>query len=51
LQLSALAEDTVSSGEKGRAVIEEHVDEAFMVVRSFKGKQMANPSVLTGEDL
>ena len=46
-----LAEDTVNSGEKGRALIEEHVDETFMAVRSFKGKKMVNPSVLTDEEL
>ena len=46
-----LAKDTVNSDEKGRALIEEHVDETFMAVRSFKGKQMVNPSVLTDEEL
>ena len=46
-----LAEDTVKSGEKGRALIEEHVDETFMAVRSFEGKTMVNPSVLTDEEL
>jgi pimeloyl-ACP methyl ester carboxylesterase len=46
-----LAEDTVNSGEKGRALIEEHVDETFMAVQSFQGKQMVNPTVLTDEEL
>jgi pimeloyl-ACP methyl ester carboxylesterase len=46
-----LAEDTVNANEEGRALIEEHIDEAFMAVRSFKGKQMVNPSVLTDEEL
>jgi pimeloyl-ACP methyl ester carboxylesterase len=46
-----LAEDTVNSGEHGRAIIEEHVDETFIAARSFKGKQMVNPSVLTDEEL
>ena len=46
-----LAEDTVNSGEEGRALIEEHVDETYMAVRSFKGKQMVNPSVLTDKEL
>jgi pimeloyl-ACP methyl ester carboxylesterase len=46
-----LAEDTVNSGAEGRALIEEHIEETFMAVRSFKGKQMVNPSVLTDEEL
>ena len=46
-----IAEDTVKSGEKGRALIEEHVNETFMAVRSFKKKKMVNPSVLTDEEL
>jgi pimeloyl-ACP methyl ester carboxylesterase len=46
-----LAEDTVNSDEQGRALIEEHVDEAFMAARSFKVKQMVNPSVLTDKEL
>jgi pimeloyl-ACP methyl ester carboxylesterase len=46
-----LAEDTVKSDEKGRALVEEHVNETFLAVRSFKGKQMVNPSVLTDEEL
>lgn len=46
-----LAEDTVNSGEQGRAIIEEHVNETYTAVRSFKAKQMVNPSVLTDEEL
>lgn len=46
-----LAEDTVNSDAEGRALIEEHVYETFMAVRSFKGKQMVNPNVLTDEEL
>ena len=46
-----LAEDTVNSGEEGRRLIEEHIDEAFLAVHSFMGKQMVNPSVLTDEEL
>lgn len=46
-----LAEDTVNSSEEGRMLVEEHVNETFMAVRSFKGKQMVNPSVLTDEEL
>ena len=46
-----LAEDTVNSGADGRALIEEHIDEALMAVRSFKSKRMVNPTVLTDEEL
>ncbi len=46
-----LAEDTVNSGEQGRAIIEEHVNETYTAVRSFKAKQMVNPSVLTDKEL
>lgn len=46
-----LAKDTVNSGEKGRSLVEEHIDETFMAVRSFKGRRMVNPSVLTDEEL
>lgn len=46
-----LAEDTVNSGEEGRRLIEEHIDEAFLAVQSFTGKQMVVPSVLTDEEL
>lgn len=46
-----LAEDAVNSGKKSRALTEEHVDETFMAVRSFKAKRMVNPSVLTDEEL
>lgn len=46
-----LAEDTVNSGKQGRAIIEGHVDETYMAVRSFKAKRMVNPSVLTNEEL
>lgn len=46
-----LAEDTVNSGADGRALIEEHIDESFLAVRSFKSKKMVNPTVLTDEEL
>ena len=46
-----LAEDTVNSGAEGRALVEEHIEETFMAVRSFKGKPTVNPTVLTDEEL
>ncbi len=46
-----LAKDTYNSGESGRSLIEEHIDETYMAVRSFKSKRMVNPTVLTDEEL
>ena len=46
-----LAEDTINSGAKGRAMIDEHIDETFLAVRSFKSKKIVNPNVLTDEEL
>jgi len=46
-----LAQDTVNSGEKGVALVDEHVDEAYTAVRSFTARRMANPTVLTDEEL
>ena len=46
-----LAKDTINSGAEGRALIEEHVDESFLAIRSFKTKKMVNPTVLTDNEL
>ena len=46
-----LAEDTVNSGAEGRALIEEHIDESFLAIRSFQAKRMVNPTVLTDSEL
>ncbi len=46
-----LAKDTINSGAKGRALIEEHIDESFLAIRSFKTKKMVNPTVLTDSEL
>ncbi len=46
-----LAEDTINSGAEGRALIDEHIDESFLAVRSFKAKKMVNPTVLTDDEL
>ncbi|MEW8333960.1 MAG: alpha/beta hydrolase [Candidatus Thiodiazotropha sp.] len=46
-----LAKDTYNSGERGRSLVEEHIDETYMAVRSFKSKRMVNPTVLTDEEL
>jgi len=46
-----LAEDTLKSGKDGRSLLEEHIDETFLAVRSFKRKRMVNPTVLSDEAL
>jgi pimeloyl-ACP methyl ester carboxylesterase len=46
-----LAEDTLKYRKNGRSLVEEHIDETFMAVRSFKRKPMANPTVLSDEEL
>jgi len=46
-----LAEDTLKHREQGRSLIEEHIDETYLAVRSFKGKRMVNPIVLSDEEL
>ena len=46
-----LAQDTVNSGEEGVALVDEHVNEAYMAVRSFTARRMVNPTVLTDEEL
>lgn len=45
-----LLEDLAQKDEAGRAIIEEHVDESFLGLRSFKTKRMVNPSVLTDKE-
>ncbi len=46
-----LAEDTLKYRKNGHSLVEEHIDETFMAVRSFKGKRMVNPTVLSDEEL
>ena len=46
-----LAQDTVNSGKEGVALVDEHVNEAYMAVRSFTARRMVNPTVLTDEEL
>ncbi len=46
-----LAQDTVNSGVKGVALVDKHVNEAYLAVRSFTAKRMVNPTVLTDEEL
>jgi len=45
-----LLEDLAQKDEAGRAIIDEHVDESFLALRSFKTKRMVNPSVLTDKE-
>jgi pimeloyl-ACP methyl ester carboxylesterase len=46
-----LLADLAKQGEVGRALIEEHIDESFLAIRSFKARRMVNPTVLTDGDL
>lgn len=46
-----LAEDTLKNRKNGNSLVEEHIDETFMAVRSFKRKRMVNPTVLSDEEL
>lgn len=45
-----LLEDLAKS-EAGRNIIEEHVDESYLALRSFKAKRMVNPTVLSDKEL
>jgi len=46
-----LAEDTLKQRKNGYSLVEEHIDETFLAVRSFKRKRMVNPTVLSDEEL
>lgn len=41
----------LAKNEAGRNVIEEHVDESYLALRSFKAKRMVNPTVLSDKEL
>jgi pimeloyl-ACP methyl ester carboxylesterase len=45
-----LLEDLAQSGETGRALLEQYIDESYLALRSFKTKRMVNPTVLTDEE-
>jgi pimeloyl-ACP methyl ester carboxylesterase len=46
-----LARDIYDDGKRGCLLIEEHIDETYIAVRSFKSKKLVNPAVLTDEEL
>ena len=46
-----LLEDLAQKDEAGRIIIEEHADESYLALRSFKTKRMVNPTVLTDQEL
>lgn len=46
-----LCADLARRGKDGRARLEEHIDEAFLAIRSFKAKRLVNPTVLTDAEL
>jgi pimeloyl-ACP methyl ester carboxylesterase len=46
-----LVEDTVKNRENGQSLINDHIDEAYLAVRSFKARRMAYPTVLSDQEL
>ena len=46
-----LLEDLAHKDDAGRMLIEEHVEESYLALRSFKNKPMVNPTVLTDKEL
>lgn len=46
-----LAADTVESGDIGKRLIDEHIDEAYLSVRSFQSRKMVTPTLLSDEEL
>ncbi len=46
-----LSQDTLKYRKNGNSLVKEHIDETFMAVRSFKRKQMVNPTVLSDKEL
>ena len=46
-----LLDDLAQTGDAGQAIIEEHIDEACLTLRSFKIRRMVKPTVLTDDQL
>lgn len=46
-----LLEDLANSGPKGKAVLEEHIDAAYLAAHSFQSKRMVDPTVLSDDEL
>jgi pimeloyl-ACP methyl ester carboxylesterase len=46
-----LLADLARQGEAGHALLEKHIDESFLAIRSFKAKRLVNPTVLTDAEL
>ena len=46
-----LAQDTVELGQKGKQLVDEHIDESFLAVQSFNSRKMVNPTVFTDAQL
>lgn len=44
-------EDLARKDEAGRAFKEEHGEESYLALRSFKAKRLVNPTVLTDREL
>lgn len=46
-----LLEDLSKSGKAGKAILEEHIDAAYLAAHSFRSKRMVNPTVLGDDEL
>jgi pimeloyl-ACP methyl ester carboxylesterase len=46
-----LLADLARQGGGGRTLLEEHIDESFLAIRSFKAKRLVNPTILTDAEL
>jgi pimeloyl-ACP methyl ester carboxylesterase len=46
-----LLEDLSKSGKAGKAILEGHIDQAYLAAHSFQSKRMVNPTVLSDDEL
>ncbi|KXI26937.1 alpha/beta fold hydrolase [Paraglaciecola hydrolytica] len=46
-----LAQDTYLQGQEKRQLLNEHIDEAYLAIRSFTSRQMVYPNVFTDQEL
>jgi len=46
-----LLEDLAKSGEAGRAIVEDHIEESYLAIRSFQPTLLAYPGLLSDEEI
>lgn len=46
-----LLEDLSKSGKEGKAILEEHIDAAYLAAHSFRSKRLVDPTVLSDDEL